>query len=219
MEMHTFNISKTYKQGDTLIPAVSNVNIKIAENKFTVITGASGCGKTTLLSILGGQLVPSGGNLYIDSLDYYGLSVSKQAEIRRSKFGFVFQNYSLIPIMTALENICVPSLLNKVKPDMDYINELCGDLNITHRMNHIPSEMSGGEQHRTALARAISHRPKILLADEPTGNLDRNSADTLIEMLRQIQKKYQLTIVMVTHDMNIASNADIHLHMNDGKID
>jgi len=218
MTLHTKSIFKTYKQGDSTITAVKNVTVNIAEGKFTAITGTSGCGKTTLLSILGGLIFPTTGEVLIDNNNYYKLSSEQQAKIRRDKFGFVFQNYSLIPIMTALENISVPSLLNKTKPDMDYIKELCTQLRIDQRLNHLPSEMSGGEQQRTALARALSHRPEILFADEPTGNLDHDSAETLITMLRNLQKRYGFTIVMVTHDDRIATAADMHLNMESGAI-
>jgi len=219
VKITTDKLFKTYKQGAASVTAVRNVTLSIPEKKLTAITGTSGCGKTSLLNMLGGLVLPTSGKVYCDGTDLYRLPTIKRNEIRRSKFGYVFQNYSLIPMMTALENICVPSLLNSAKPDMEYIRELCDILRISERLDHLPSEMSGGEQQRASLARALSHRPEVLLADEPTGSLDKTSAETLLGLLLDVQRKYELTIVMVTHDANIASQADYKLEMNDGFID
>jgi len=219
MTITTEKLFKTYKQGASSVTAVRNVTLEIPEHKLTVITGTSGCGKTTLLNMLGGLMPPTVGKVLYDGADFYKYDTLKRNRIRREKTGCVFQNYSLIPMMTAMENICVPAMLCGRKPDTDYIGELCEELGISSRLNHLPGEMSGGEQQRTALARALSHRPEVLFADEPTGNLDKSSAEGLLKMLRRLQKKYSLTIVMVTHDLSIAETADVRLNMSDGFID
>ena len=197
---------------------MNNINLTIAEGKFTAIVGPSGCGKSTLLRALAAIEEPSEGAVFYDSQDIYKLSDRERAVLRRRKIGIVFQDYSLLPTFTALENICTPALMDKKKPDMNYINDVCETLGISDRFHHIPSEMSGGEQQRVAVARALVNKPAILFADEPTGNLDKSSANALLELLLITQKEYNQTLLMVTHDLDIAARADITIPMDNGVI-
>lgn len=218
MKITASSLSKVYIQGEKHILALNNISLTIAERKFTAIVGPSGCGKSTLLRALAAIEEPSEGAVFYDSQDIYKLSDRERAVLRRRKIGIVFQDYSLLPTFTALENICTPALMDNKKPDMNYINGVCETLGISDRFHHIPSEMSGGEQQRVAVARALVNKPAILFADEPTGNLDKSSANALLELLLITQKEYNQTLLMVTHDLDIAARADITIPMDNGVI-
>ena len=218
LKIQALYLNKVYIQGEKRILALNNIDIDIAEGKFTAIVGTSGCGKSTLLRTLSAIEEPSEGNVFYDSQNIYKLSDRERAALRRRKIGIVFQDYSLLPTLTALENICTPTLMDSKKPDMKYINRVCEILGISDRLHHIPSEMSGGEQQRVAVARALVNKPSIIFADEPTGNLDKNSAHELLDLLFITKKEYSQTLLMVTHDQDIAAHADIIIHMDNGTI-
>ena len=218
MKITASSLSKVYIQGEKHILALNNISLTIAEGKFTAIVGPSGCGKSTLLRALAAIEEPSEGVVFYDSQDIYKLSDRERAVLRRRKIGIVFQDYSLLPTFTALENICTPALMDNKKPDRNYINGVCETLGISDRFHHIPSEMSGGEQQRVAVARALVNNPAILFADEPTGNLDKSSANALLELLLITQKEYNQTLLMVTYDLDIAARADITIPMDNGVI-
>ena len=218
MKIEAASLTKIYVQGEKQIYALNNINVSIAENKFTAIVGPSGCGKSTFLRTLSALEQPSDGTVLYDNQDIYKLSERKRAELRRQKIGVVYQDYSLLPTMTALENICTPALMDGKKPDLAYIMGLAKTLGIDDRLHHIPSEMSGGEQQRVSVARALVNKPAIIFADEPTGNLDKNSAHELLELLLLTKKEYNQTLLMVTHDPDIAAYADIVIRMDNGTI-
>lgn len=218
MKIEATSLTKIYIQGEKQIYALNNINVSISENKFTAIVGPSGCGKSTFLRTLSALEKPSSGTVLYDNQDIYKLSERKRAELRRQKIGVVYQDYSLLPTMTALENICTPALMDGKKPDLEYIVGLAKTLGIDDRLHHIPSEMSGGEQQRVSVARALVNKPAIIFADEPTGNLDKNSAHELLELLLLTKKEYNQTLLMVTHDPDIAAHADIVIRMDNGMI-
>ncbi len=219
MKICAENVSKVYIQGDKKILALNHISIDIRENCFSVIVGPSGCGKSTLLRTLAALELPTEGAVYYDDTDIYQLTETKRSALRRKKIGVVYQDYSLLPTFTALENICTPALMDGQKPDMEYIMRICRTLGIEDRLHHIPSEMSGGEQQRTAVARALVNKPAILLADEPTGNLDKASAHELLELLLLTKREFNQTLLMVTHDPEIAACADVQIHMDNGMIE
>ena len=216
MILEVKDLIKTYVQGNSVIRAVDRCNLMVNEGEFITITGSSGCGKTTLLGLLGGIDKPDSGKVYLDGESLYDASDDRLSDIRAKKIGFVFQNYSLLPTLTAAENIRLPCLISGKSFSKFYFDELCEMLEITHRLNHFPSALSGGEQQRVAMARALICRPEILLADEPTGNLDRNSADALLGLIARTQKELKLTCIMVTHDERIAQMAPIRRKMENG---
>jgi len=218
MKIEAASLTKIYVQGEKQIYALNNIHVSIAENKFTAIVGPSGCGKSTFLRTLAALEKPSDGTVLYDNQDIYILSERKRAELRRQKIGVVYQDYSLLPTMTALENICTPTLMDGKKPDLAYIIGLAKTLGIDDRLHHIPSEMSGGEQQRVSVARSLVNKPAIIFADEPTGNLDKNSAHELLELLLLTKKEYNQTLLMVTHDPDIAAHADIVIRMDNGMI-
>ena len=218
MKIQAESLTKIYIQGEKRIYALNELSVSIEENKFTAIVGPSGCGKSTFLRALSALEKPTGGTVSYDGQDIYKLSEKKRAELRRRKIGVVYQDYSLLPTLTALENICTPSLMDGRKPDLEYIAGLAKTLGIEDRLHHIPSEMSGGEQQRVSVARALVNRPAIIFADEPTGNLDKNSARELLELLLLTKKEFDQTLLMVTHDPDIAARADIVIRMDNGRI-
>ena len=210
------NLTKVYHQGENIISAVKTCNFSVEEGEFVAIVGTSGSGKSTLLQLCGGLDVPSGGTVYINGRDIYKLKSEELAEYRRKHIGFIFQNYNLIPVFTALENIIMPSLLDGRKLSYPHINELLEILGIADRIHHLPHELSGGQQQRVAVARALINYPSLMLADEPTGNLDKNSAKELMNLLLKTKEVQHQTLVMVTHDDNIAAMADKIYRMDDG---
>lgn len=211
-------ICKTYHTGMVDVPALKKCDINIRKGEFTAIIGKSGSGKSTLLRILGSMDRPDEGKVYIDDIDISELNDRQLSKLRREKIGYVYQNYSLIPEYTAYENIALPVILDNQDVDEDEINELLVSLQIEHCRNKFPDQMSGGEQQRTAIARALIMHPAVVYADEPTGNLDAESAENVAAMLSLAAAKYKQTIVMVTHDKQMAEYADRILNIVDGQV-
>lgn len=218
MSIAAKELTKIYGSGEAEVKALGGVSISFGDNELCAIVGASGSGKTTLLHLLGGLDTPTGGSVLYGETDIYALGDRKLSEIRRKKCGFVFQFFNLIPELTAEENIVLPILLDKRKIDASYIHELSELLGISDRLSHYPSQMSGGQQQRVAIARALANDPEILLCDEPTGNLDEESGNNVIEMLCKAQRKFGKTVIVVTHDNDIAERADRIVRIADGII-
>lgn len=214
--LKTIDLCKSYGSGDTKVNALKNINISINEGEFVAVVGASGSGKSTLLHLLGGVDKPTSGKVIVDGSDIYTLSEKELAVFRRRKVGFIFQFYNLIPVLTAEENIVLPILLDNKKVDKKYEEELINILGLQHRRNHFPSELSGGQQQRVSIGRALAYKPSIILADEPTGNLDSKNSKEIIELLRFSVQKYHQTLIIITHDLNIASQADRIITVEDG---
>lgn len=212
------NLTKIYGKGETKVIALDNVSFSINKGEFVAIVGASGSGKSTLLHIVGGVDKPTSGKVIVDNEDVYKLNESNLAIFRRRQVGLIYQFYNLIPILNIEENITLPILLDSRKVDKEYLNELIDILGLKKRLNHLPNELSGGEQQRVSIGRALMNRPAILLADEPTGNLDSKSSKEIVELLKLSNKKYNQTIIMITHDNNLALNADRIITIKDGKI-
>ena len=216
MILQVKNLTRLYVQGSETVRAVDNCNLTINDGDFITITGPSGCGKSTLLGLLGGIDKPDSGKVFLDGESLYEVSDNRLSDIRAQKIGFIFQNFSLLPTLSAEENIRLPCLISGKSFSKFYFDELCELLGITHRLHHFPSALSGGEQQRVAAARALICRPRLLLADEPTGSLDRSSADNLLELLIRTQKELKQTCIMVTHDEKIASSAPVRKRMENG---
>lgn len=215
--LRTLSLLKTFKQGADIIYAVNKVDFVVEKGQFVAITGASGSGKSTFLHLCAGIDKPSGGNVFIDDVDISKIDSDKLAEIRRNKIGFIFQQFNLIEIMTARENIIIPSLLNNRKPDKQYFDKIVEMLGISDRLNHLPCELSGGQIQRVAIARALINKPSIIFADEPTGNLDKTTSDEIINLFEILHNQGN-TIILVTHNMEIVKKADTVYQMTDGKI-
>ena len=213
----TEKLTKTYKQGDKIIYGAKNIGITINKGEFVAITGKSGSGKTTLLNLLGGIDKPDSGSVFIDDIDLYSVDNDKLAEIRRQRIGYVFQNFNLIPILTAKENIIMPLLLDSKKCDDELLEKIVSVLEISDRLKHLPFELSGGQKQRVAIARALINSPDVILADEPTGNLDKDSADELMRLLAKINNMGN-TIILVTHDETFANMCKRRLTIIDGVI-
>ncbi len=212
----TFDLCKSYGEGETKVDAIKNINVSINQGEFIAIVGPSGSGKSTLLHLLGGVDRPTSGKVIVDGQDIYSLNEKKLAVYRRRNVGFVFQFYNLIPVLTAEENITLPLLLDGRKVDNDHLEEILGLLGLRDRRNNLPSELSGGQQQRVSIGRALIYRPSIILADEPTGNLDSKTGKEIIDLLRFSAKKYHQTLVIITHDLNIAAQADRVITIEDG---
>ena len=212
------NLCKNYGKGDTLVKAIDNVSFSVERGEFVAIIGSSGSGKSTLLHILGGVDRPTSGKVFVDNQDVYELNETNLAIFRRRQVGLIYQFYNLIPILNVKENITLPILLDGKKPDYKYLDELIEILGLAKRVNHLPNQLSGGEQQRVSIGRALMNRPSILLADEPTGNLDSKNGQEIMELLKLSNKKYKQTIIMITHDHNLALNADRIITIKDGKI-
>ena len=212
------NLSKLYGSGEAEITALKNINLNIEQGEFVAIVGPSGSGKSTLLHLLGGVDKPSSGEVIIKVESIYKLKEKELAILRRRKLGFVFQFFNLIPVLTAEENIEMPVLLDNGKIDKNYMNELLKLLGLEERRNHHPSELSGGQQQRVSIGRALANKPSIILADEPTGNLDSKNSKEVLELLKYCAKKYNQTLILITHDINIAKSADRVITIEDGKI-
>ncbi|KRU24777.1 ABC transporter ATP-binding protein [Clostridium sporogenes] len=209
---------RTYGSGETKVDAIKNINLTINQGEFVAIVGASGSGKSTLLHAMAGLDKPTGGNIIIDNQDIYALDVDSLAAFRRKRIGFVFQFFNLIPVLTLEENIQLPILLDHEKIDKDYLNELLDILDLRGRRDHLPSQLSGGQQQRAAIARALINKPSIIFADEPTGNLDKKNSKEVMDLLKLSCKKYKQTLVIVTHDLEIASKADRIITISDGEV-
>lgn len=212
------NLSKQYGKGETLVKALDKVNFSVEKGEFVAIVGASGSGKSTLLHILGGVDRPTSGKVYVDSEDIYRLNETNLAIFRRRQVGLIYQFYNLIPILNVIENITLPILLDNKTVDQQYLNELVETLGLQKRINHLPNELSGGQQQRVSIGRALMNHPALLLADEPTGNLDSKASKEIIELLKLSNKKYNQTIIMITHDYNLALKADRIITIDDGRI-
>jgi putative ABC transport system ATP-binding protein len=216
--LKTIDLSKSYGHAEAKVEALKNVNISVKQGEFVAIVGASGSGKSSLLHLLGGVDRPTSGQVIIDGSDLYTKSENELAIFRRRKIGFVFQAYNLIPVLTTEENIKLPMLLENKKTDEAYVEELLDVLGLQERRHHLPSELSGGQQQRTAIGRALMNKPSIILADEPTGNLDSKHSNEIVDLLTFSVKKYNQTLIMITHDLNIAERADRVVRIKDGSI-
>jgi putative ABC transport system ATP-binding protein len=216
--LRTENLTKTYGVGDTKVIALNNLNLKINKGEFVSIIGASGSGKSTLLHMLGGVDKPTNGKIYIDDIDISSMDETKLALFRRRKVGLIYQFFNLIPTLTVEKNILLPMLLDGRKPKREEFDKIIKMLGLNERLNHLPNQLSGGQQQRVAIARSLIYRPSIVLADEPTGNLDRKNSESIIELLKISNKEYNQTILIITHDEKIALSADRMIRIDDGKI-
>ncbi|HBC96803.1 MAG TPA: peptide ABC transporter ATP-binding protein [Clostridium sp.] len=212
------NLFKTYGKGENKVEALKNINLSVNKGEFVAIVGASGSGKSTLLHLLGGLDRPTSGKVMIDGENIYNYKENRLAVFRRRKIGFVFQFFNLIPVLDVEENISLPALLDNDKVDEVYLNEIIKMLGLEDRRRHLPSELSGGQQQRVSIGRALLNKPSIILADEPTGNLDSKNSKEVVELLKYTAKKYNQTLVLITHDINIASTADRIVTIQDGQI-
>ncbi|MBE6069059.1 MAG: ABC transporter ATP-binding protein [Clostridium lundense] len=211
-------LKKIYGKEGNKVEALKGVDLIINKGEFVAIVGASGSGKSTLLHLLGGLDRPTEGKVIIDGEDIYKYKEEKLAIFRRRKIGFIFQFFNLLPILDVEENIALPALLDNDKVDKKYLTEIIKLLGLEDRKNHLPSELSGGQQQRVSIGRALLNKPSIILADEPTGNLDSSNSKEVIELLKYSAKKYNQTLILITHDVNIASSADRVITIMDGRI-
>ena len=216
--LETINLSKTYGSKESKVNALDNININIEKGEFVAIIGPSGSGKSTLLHLLGGLERLSGGSIKVNEKDISKLKDKELAEYRRKEVGFVFQQYNLIPVLNVEENIELPLMLGNDDIDEIYISELIDILGLKERKKHLLSQLSGGQQQRVAIGRALSTKPSIILADEPTGNLDSKTTEEVMELLKKSIKKYNQTLIVITHDQNIAKKADRIINIVDGHI-
>lgn len=210
------NISKTYGRGETAVKALKNVSFSVPKGEYVAIVGESGSGKSTLLNMIGALDVPTSGKVLIDGKNIFSMNDQKLTIFRRRNIGFIFQAFNLIPELTVEQNIIFPSLLDYQKPDKSYLEELLTVLNLKERRNHLPSQLSGGQQQRVTIGRALFTRPALILADEPTGNLDTQNTSEVISLLKKTSRKYEQTIVMITHSRSVAQTADRILQVSDG---
>ncbi|MGN0557697.1 MAG: ABC transporter ATP-binding protein [Acutalibacteraceae bacterium] len=212
------NLTKEYGKGDTLVRALDNVSLSVEQGEFAAIVGPSGSGKSTLLHILGGVDTATSGSVIIDNTDISKLDETALAIFRRRQIGLIYQFYNLIPILTVKENLTLPLLLDGRKPDNDLIEDLVFKLGLTERLSHLPNQLSGGQQQRVSIGRALINNPALLLADEPTGNLDSQNSREIIALLRHFNREYNQTVIMITHDEKIALSADRVIAIEDGRI-
>ena len=212
------NLSKIYGRGDTAVRALDNVPFSVQKGEFLAIIGPSGSGKSTLLHILGGVDVPTSGKVYIDGTDVYSLSETNLAIFRRRQIGLIYQFFNLIPVLNVEENITLPLLLDGRKVDPRHLRELVSTLGLEKRLSHLPNQLSGGQQQRVSIGRALVNDPALVLADEPTGNLDSKNSAEIINLLRLYNKTYNQTLIVITHDEKIALQADRILGIEDGRI-
>ncbi len=212
------NLTKIYGKGSTKVIALDNVSFSVEKGEFVAIVGASGSGKSTLLHLIGGVDRPTSGKVYIDGKDIFNLNDDKLAIFRRRQVGLIYQFYNLIPILNVEENIVLPLALDNRKVDNKTMNDLLELLGLKNRKTHLPNELSGGQQQRTSIGRALITNPTIILADEPTGNLDSKSSEEIVALLKKSNKELKQTIIMITHNMEIAQIADRIIKIEDGKI-
>ena len=212
------NLTKVYGKDNNKVVALDNVSFTVEKGEFVAIVGASGSGKSTLLHLIGGVDTPTSGKVFIDGQDIYKLNSDKLAIFRRREVGLIYQFYNLIPILTVEENITLPLELDNRKVDKFELNEIIKLLGLERRRNHLPNELSGGQQQRTSIGRAIITKPAIILADEPTGNLDSKASEEVVTLLQKMNRNYKQTIIMITHNLEIASYADRIITIEDGKI-
>jgi len=212
------HLSKTYGKDNTQVVALNDISFSVDKGEFVAIVGPSGSGKSTLLHILGGVDRPSKGHVYVEGSDVFSLNENNLAIFRRRQVGLIYQFYNLIPILNVLENISLPVMLDGKEPNQDYLNELVRTLGLENRVNHLPNELSGGQQQRVSIGRALIYHPSLLLADEPTGNLDSKSSEEIMELLEISNRKYGQTIIMITHDEELAMHANRIITIEDGNI-
>ena len=216
--LETRNLKKVYGAGETAVKALDGVNLKVERGEFVEVVGTSGSGKTTLLNLIGALDVPTSGEIFVDQRNLQKLSEEELTVFRRRKIGFVFQQYNLIPILNVWENIILPLKMDGNRIDEEYIREVTGLLGLEKRLRHTPGQLSGGQQQRAAIARALAAKPAIVLADEPTGNLDSRTSQDVLGLLKITGERFQQTIVMITHNEEIAQLADRIVRLEDGKI-
>lgn len=210
------SISKVYGKGNNAVHALKNVSFSVDKGEYVAIVGESGSGKSTLLNIIGAIDIPTDGKVIINNKDLFTMTDSELTVFRRRNIGFIFQGFNLIPELTVEQNIIFPVLLDYKKPDREYLDELLNILGLQERRNHLPSELSGGQQQRVAIGRALITKPSLILADEPTGNLDSKNSSEVISLLKESSQKYEQTIIMITHSHSIAQAADRVLRVSDG---
>ncbi|ADZ85720.1 ABC transporter ATP-binding protein [Cellulosilyticum sp. ST5] len=212
------NLSKVYGSGETAVKALDNISFSVETGEFVAIIGASGSGKSTLLHLLGGVDRPTSGKVFVDGTDIYQLDENKLAIFRRRQLGLIYQFYNLIPVLNVEENMTLPLLLDQQKVDQRHLNDLLNTLNLIERVNHLPNQLSGGQQQRVSIGRALINNPALILADEPTGNLDSKNGMEIVELLKMFNKEYNQTLIMITHDERIALQADRIISIEDGKL-
>lgn len=212
------NLSKTYGKDDTMVKALDNVSFSVDQGEFVAIIGPSGSGKSTLLHILGGVDVPTSGSVVINGTDISTLDETALAIFRRRQIGLIYQFYNLIPILTVEENLTLPLLLDGRKPDKKQIDSLVKTLGLEHRISHLPNQLSGGQQQRVSIGRALVNNPALMLADEPTGNLDSENSREIVSLLRSFNREHNQTVIIITHDERIANSADRVIAIEDGRI-
>jgi putative ABC transport system ATP-binding protein len=212
------HLSKVYGKGETAVKALDNVSFSVNKGEFVAIIGPSGSGKSTLLHMIGGVDRPTSGKVIVDETDIYNLNETKLAIFRRRQIGLIYQFYNLIPVLTVEENITLPLLLDGHKVDKEQFAEIVRTLNLENRLNHLPNQLSGGQQQRVSIGRALVSNPAIMLADEPTGNLDSKNSSEIIDLLKIFNKTFQQTLIVITHDERIALQADRVIAIEDGRI-
>ena len=212
------NLSKVYGKGETAVKALDDVSFSVKKGEFVVIIGPSGSGKSTLLHLLGGVDRPTSGNVLVDNTNIYQLDETQLAIFRRRQIGLIYQFYNLIPILTVEENITLPMLLDEHKVDQKQLENIVGTLGLQNRLRHLPNQLSGGQQQRVSIGRALISNPSIMLADEPTGNLDSQNSSEIMELLKMFNKNYNQTLIVITHDERIALQADRVISIEDGRI-
>ena len=216
--LEVINLKKYYGKNENIVKAVDGVGLKIEDGKFTAIIGTSGSGKSTLLHCMAGLDKPTDGTVILDGKNIYDYNDEELSEIRRKKFGFIFQSFNLIPVINVYDNIILPILLDGSKPDEEYINSIIKAVGLEEQIKKFPNELSGGQQQRVAIARALSNKPAIIFADEPTGNLDSKTTQDVMSLLKNTVKEFNRTLLMITHDQSIADSADRIITISDGKI-
>ena len=210
------NLSKTYGNGEAAVHALKNVSFRVPKGEYVAVVGESGSGKSTLLNLIGGLDTPTSGKVWIDGRDIFSMKERSLTVFRRRSIGFIFQSFNLIPELTVEQNIIFPLLLDYRKPDKKYLEELLSVLNLKERRRHLPGQLSGGQQQRVAIGRALITRPALILADEPTGNLDTQNTSEVVSLLKEASRRYEQTILMITHSRSIAQTADRILQVSDG---
>lgn len=212
------HLSKIYGQGESAVKALDDVSFSVRKGEFVAIIGPSGSGKSTLLHMLGGVDQPTGGKVWVEDTDMYALNETQLAIFRRRQIGLIYQFFNLIPVLTVEENMTLPLLLDQQKVDQKHLDSLVNTLNLQHRLNHLPNQLSGGQQQRVSIGRALIGNPAIMLADEPTGNLDSKNSSEIVDLLKMLNKTYHQTLIVITHDERIALQADRIISIEDGRI-